>query len=251
MTYIRRITLSVLLLSVVAGSSFLLLRISGEAWIPTPREILDAPPQEAVYGCVWLITLAVLAWLLCSILLSVCAYMAGIPAAIRTVEWMTIRPVRRLSRRLAALIMAIGSFLPSYPAGAAQAPPIPMVATYEQETEVDSTRPLIPGVSIPALAGVAGETLPGGIGVSTGMLPTVGHRPQMAGETVEYVVQPGDSMWSVSADHVRRSQAGPVSGTEVMRVWRQVVDLNRDRIRSGDPDLIYPGEILVLPWGSG
>ena len=34
---------------------------------------------------------------------------------------------------------------------------------------------------------------------------------------------------------------------EVARHWRQVIEVNLERLRSGDPDLIYPGEVFDLP----
>jgi hypothetical protein len=36
-----------------------------------------------------------------------------------------------------------------------------------------------------------------------------------------------------------------VDGFDVRRL--EVVEANRERLRSGDPDLIYPGETVVLP----
>ena len=50
----------------------------------------------------------------------------------------------------------------------------------------------------------------------------------------------GDSMWSITAADV-----GP--GEPVAPRWRRVVAVNRRRIISGNPDLIYPGEKIVLP----
>lgn len=257
MTYIRTIISSTLIVAMLAGSGLLLLRIRAEVWLPTPGEILDAPPEEAVYGCIWLLTLSVVAWVLCSALLSVCAYTARIPAAIRAAEWMTVGPVQRLARRLAALILAMGSISASYPAGAVNLPPVPIVASYEQEAALDPSPASVPGASTPAVAGTIGVTVagpartgePGGrFAVSTPVRLRSGvDQAVTAGEHIEYVVQPGDSMWSVSSAYLRRNREDPVPGHEVMRIWRQVVDLNRGRVRSGDPDLIFPGEILLLP----
>ncbi|MCY4367949.1 MAG: hypothetical protein OXF41_00720 [bacterium] len=257
MTNIRTIISVALLLAMAAGTGLLLLRIGGEVWIPTPGEILDAPPEQAVYGCIWLIAVSIFAWLALSIALSVCAHVVRIPAAIRAVEWATVGPVRRLARRLAALILAMGSISASYPAGAAQVPPVPIVVSEEQELVVDPRTAPIPGVSIPVSAGMISDTLTGParttgsderIGVSTpAALRASGEKASTTGEYIEYVVQPGDSMWSVSSVHVHGSKAGPLPDHEVAGVWRWVVELNRGRLRSGDPDLIFPGEILVLP----
>jgi hypothetical protein len=37
------------------------------------------------------------------------------------------------------------------------------------------------------------------------------------------------------------------TAAEITPVWVEVIAANRDRLRSGDPDLIFPGEIVVLP----
>lgn len=57
------------------------------------------------------------------------------------------------------------------------------------------------------------------------------------------VVQAGDHLWKISARHLDE-QAGE---SEIAPYWRRVVDVNTPRLRSGDPDLIYPGEIVQLP----
>lgn len=55
------------------------------------------------------------------------------------------------------------------------------------------------------------------------------------------VVQPGDHFWKISKRRLAETSmpVGPY--------WRRVVEHNRDSIRSGNPDLIYPGEVLELP----
>ena len=65
-----------------------------------------------------------------------------------------------------------------------------------------------------------------------------------------YVVGPGDSLWSIAATHLaRRTGRAPadVADVEVAPYWVAVVAANRDRLQSGDPNLIYPGEALELP----
>jgi nucleoid-associated protein YgaU len=37
------------------------------------------------------------------------------------------------------------------------------------------------------------------------------------------------------------------SDSEVAPYWVSVVEANRNSIRSGNPDLIYPGEVVLLP----
>lgn len=57
------------------------------------------------------------------------------------------------------------------------------------------------------------------------------------------VVAKGDHLWKISARHV-----GPdASNAEIAPVWLEVIDVNTPHLRSGDPDLIYPGEVVQLP----
>lgn len=57
------------------------------------------------------------------------------------------------------------------------------------------------------------------------------------------VVVRGDHLWKISARRL-----GPeASNGEIAPYWRDVVEVNTPRLRSGDPDLIYPGEVVELP----
>lgn len=68
-----------------------------------------------------------------------------------------------------------------------------------------------------------------------------------ASTATTYVVVPGDNLWTIAAAHLG-SQSDPAPSTTVVaRYWRAVIDANLGRLRSGDPNLIYPGEELTLP----
>jgi nucleoid-associated protein YgaU len=64
------------------------------------------------------------------------------------------------------------------------------------------------------------------------------------------IVEKGDHLWSISAHHLQERLTRPPSASEITPYWDDVIDANRDQLRSGDPDLIYPGETVVLP-GAG
>ncbi len=57
------------------------------------------------------------------------------------------------------------------------------------------------------------------------------------------VVERGDHLWKIAARHLE--QTG--SDQPIAPYWRSVVEINRDELRSGDPDLVYPGEVVLLP----
>ncbi len=56
----------------------------------------------------------------------------------------------------------------------------------------------------------------------------------------------GDHLWGIAAQHLARTGESPTNEA-IARHWRQVIDANTATIRSGDPDLIFPGEVLTLP----
>ena len=61
-----------------------------------------------------------------------------------------------------------------------------------------------------------------------------------------HVVQVGDNLWVIARDQVRTSGRRLSTG-EVAAYWLRLIEANQDGLRSGDPDLLFPGELLVLP----
>jgi nucleoid-associated protein YgaU len=62
-------------------------------------------------------------------------------------------------------------------------------------------------------------------------------------EASSVVVAKGDHLWKISVRHLGKDG----SEDQVAPYWRQVVDVNTPHLKSGDPDLIYPGEVVELP----
>ena len=59
----------------------------------------------------------------------------------------------------------------------------------------------------------------------------------------QVTVETGDHLWRISARHLVDAK----SASPIAPYWRKVIDLNLSVLRSGDPDLIYAGEVVVLP----
>jgi len=72
---------------------------------------------------------------------------------------------------------------------------------------------------------------------------TTGSAEPSGDDAGSVTVVKGDHLWKISA---RRLGDG-ASNEEISPYWRQVVVVNTPRLRSGDPDLIYPGEIVEVP----
>jgi nucleoid-associated protein YgaU len=64
-------------------------------------------------------------------------------------------------------------------------------------------------------------------------------------------VEPGDHLWKISQAQLDLTLGRPAGIEEVGPYWLSVIEANRDRLRSGDPDLIFPGEVVMLPESGG
>ena len=60
------------------------------------------------------------------------------------------------------------------------------------------------------------------------------------------VVRPGDNLWLIARRAIQRGdhESRPA---EITPYWRRVIATNTAGLRSHDPNLIYPGERIVLP----
>ena len=81
-------------------------------------------------------------------------------------------------------------------------------------------------------------------GTPTFVPVALGEGPALEGSVV---VQPGDHLWKISATHLGGILDRPAEPEEIDPYWRVVIETNRDLLTSGDPDLIYPGEVIELP----
>jgi uncharacterized membrane protein YgcG len=75
-----------------------------------------------------------------------------------------------------------------------------------------------------------------------------------AEQATSHRVVRGDNLWAIARDRlaeVSGRRAAELSDREIAAYWATVVEANRGRLRSRDPDLIYPGEVVELPPVSG
>lgn len=236
-------------------------------WADLGRWLADTPPEDALVASVRVTALVLAWWLAASTTLYVVARLTRVPSLVRAVEWATLPAVRRLVDGVAVTTIAAGSVLgTSGVAAAAPADRTPVVVQLGAEgtsvTTAPRYRPRPAGSddtvgTEPATAGATVTTAPP---VRTAIPPDVPDRGDGSSSTAgaskapddaaSYVVQPGDNLWKIAERHLTRltGRSEPdVATAEVGRYWARLVDHNRGRLRSGDPDLIYPGEHLTLP----
>jgi hypothetical protein len=195
--------------------------------------------EPALAAALRLAGLAVGYWLAGSTILYLIGRAARLPAAVRAVGWVTIGPIRRLVDGVVvgALVATIG--LPST-AIAMTGPGYIPVPAGDPTTNENTT----PGSDPPGTLFLPTEPV---------LVPQIGEPESLApqatasSEPSEVIVRAGDHMWSLAAQQLTLARGREVSDTEIAPYWLKVVGTNLSRIRSGDPDLIFPGEILVLP----
>jgi nucleoid-associated protein YgaU len=57
----------------------------------------------------------------------------------------------------------------------------------------------------------------------------------------------GENFWLIARSHLQELWQRSPSNREVARFWLDLIAANRARLQSGDPDLIFPGEVFELP----
>jgi hypothetical protein len=63
-----------------------------------------------------------------------------------------------------------------------------------------------------------------------------------------HVVVPGDNLWLIARGEVSRATGtNRPTDAEIAPYWRRLIAENRTTLRSGDPSLIFPGEVVALP----
>jgi hypothetical protein len=203
--------------------------------------VLDpgGPLEPTLAAVLRLAGLAVGYWLAVSTVLYLIGRAVRLPGAIRAVGWATIGPVRRLIDGVVAGALVVGVGLPATAIAMTGPGYIPVPAGDPIQTEVPVPESFLPGTLF-----LPTHQIP---------VPEVGDPESAAPETTvpneptEVVVKSGDHMWSLAKQRLSHFLGREASDTEVAPYWLKVVAMNLTRIRSGDPDLIFPGETLLLP----
>jgi hypothetical protein len=192
-----------------------------------PAWIEDLGPVAAALALVRATASVAAAWVAAAATITAAATWAGAPRAASLAGRALPAPLRRAA---AGVGVASAVVLGSAPAAVATPPPgEPLVLLPDDgtatmrvlpaEAEEDAEEPPAP-VPAPAPAPTVEDT---------------------------WTVAPGDSFWSIAADIVGDALGRAPTDAEVDGYWRALVDANRDRLVSPNPDLVLPGQVFVLP----
>ena len=113
-------------------------------------------------------------------------------------------------------------------------------------------RPLAPATALLPWQ-VGSEPGAAGDGEATDDLesPTASTSPTTATDDprlATHTVRTGESLWRIASSRLAQEHGRSPSDAEVVPYWRELIERNRDRLPDrDDPDLILPGQELLLP----
>ncbi len=95
---------------------------------------------------------------------------------------------------------------------------------------------------------IPGEPAPDGSGTGAGRLsdpvePPAAASTQKRERSQTHVVRQGESLWSIARDQI----GGDATPAQIARLVNRLWELNRERIGTGEPDLLMVGTELQLP----
>lgn len=183
----------------------------------------SADPETALAALARAVGLALVAWVGASTIVYVAARFLGADPS--SIDWLSIGPIRKLVDAVVA-----GSLVATTMA------PMAAVAAVPPSTQTVATDPsaVAPGY-VPIPAGLSQPAAP--------LEPSSRQEPPPG----SVIVVPGDNLWKLAEQRMEAVLGRRATDAEVAPYWVEMIEANRNRLRSGDPDLIYPGEELVLP----
>ena len=201
------------------------------------RWLRDTPSEDVLLVAIRLAALGAAWWLLATTVAYMAARLAHLHRAARAIGWATCPAVRRWVDRAAAVsIMTVSALGAARPAAAdpppATSPFPPVVIDLDHRDRSDDARR--PPVSVRTGHSVVAPPAPIPPPATTAPPPA---SPPAPAPVATHRIAPGEHLWSIAAGHA----------ADVAPYWRSLVELNRPHLRSGDPDLVYPGESIELP----
>lgn len=234
--------------------------------------VSETPPADMVIALLRLAALAAIVYLLAATVLAVAARLISVRTLVAAADVLTPAVVRRLATGGSGIGLVVGGAIaglpahdlpfgaggepvaltaapagPDTPSGTATATMARVPAAEATMTRVDpSTPPSATMTRVPDPAAV-----PPVAATPVVHAPTASSVPGPAALEVDptvWVVEPGDSLWSIAEEVTESTDGTPAAERTVTRYWQRLVAANRDNLVDPDnPDLIVPGQQLVLP----
>ena len=175
--------------------------------------------------------LALTFWLIISQLLFTLAVLTRTDWMIEVLQPVTLPIVRRIAASAATISITVSSVT-----AVAQTAPEPTIMVVDDVVDGDLRQEATPTpVLEPRVEHDVEE-------------PRVAMEPEGSySAPLTWQVRPGDHLWSIAGEHLTIVLDRPPTRDEHRNYWVEVVESARPIIRSGDPNLIYPGEEIPMP----
>jgi hypothetical protein len=188
-------------------------------------------------------------WLLVTTLLYLAAAASRVPAAVRAVRWSTLPAARRAIDAALAVSVVTSVVLAPTAAGAVRSGSDAISVSVVRDgrntgNAAGAIAQLPPDTTAPP------RNVPSPRVAQLPAVPVPTATVKLEPQPVEVVVHAGDSLWELAASHLAVTSArarADVSDAEVAQYWGRVCGANETRLTSGDPNLVFPGERVVLP----
>ena len=243
--------------------------------------IHETPPAAMAMGVLRLAAIAAAVYLLAVTVLATLARLLRLRTAADLVDSISPRAVRRLATGGSGIGLVVGGIVGALPTPSLPVPPMstatatptaPTVPPPPAVPEAPSTAAMsrLPAASGEPAAGSAtmtrvGESTPGSATMTRHDGPTDVARgrdpaapvppavpPTPAIDLTAWVVEPGDSFWSIAADVTAAPDGSPADERTVTRYWHALIEANRSRLPDPrNPDLLVPGQHLTVPPPAG
>jgi len=205
-----------------------------------------AAPVDALLAALRVVALVGAAWLFAVTAAYALARGLGVRSALRVLEHATPNLVRRVVDHAVAASIVVGALAAPVHAATKPAPVVIDVRNGRDHGGSLSSLPadIRPSRAAPTATSVATPSPALPLPVP---LPTT---PPPPAQPASVVVQAGDNLWTIAADALARATARDRAGiadAEIARYWRAICDANATTVRSGNLDLIAPGEVIALP----
>ena len=215
----------------------------GGAALARPRIVLsprDASGESLAFTVAGLAVVVCIGWL---VLVSL-AYVATVRTRHEYVARTCLKLMPRFMRRLLEVaLVTSAAATPALPASAA-----PRMSTPALRRDVPVVRTM--ASATPPVSATASRPSPARSSSSSSS-PGASSAPRTPAPPPAdhtHVVQPGDNLWRIAKQELATRHGGsPPDELTTARYWQQIVAANRGTLRSGNPSLIYPGELVALP----
>ena len=219
-------------------------------WTDLPAWLATTQVEDVIVALLRQVALACAYWVLGSTVLYLVARASRLPRALRAVAWCAPAGVRRIVDRAVAVGL-MGSVLTSGPVALAATPALDVrstgtevVGTLQERAPAPSFLPPAPRLlpdMVPAMPAMPASP-PGRLSdasATTAESAATDHHSRVVGA--------GESLWSIAEDTLAVTWGHAPRVEEISSYWRTVIARNASDLRSGDPDLIYAGEVLHMP----